>query len=121
MKCPHCIVEINPDFNTHFLGSDSMGDWSVHTMGCPNPKCRKLIVELKLHESIEPGTIVIDQELIERITVNPIVSSRSPVPMEVEEKYATDYTEACLIIGFSPKASAALGKKVLTKRIKRES
>ena len=46
MKCPHCIVEINPNFTEHYLGGDSERFWSVYTMNCPNPKCNKMIIDL---------------------------------------------------------------------------
>ena len=29
MKCPHCLVEVNPHFAESFLGNDVDGSWSV--------------------------------------------------------------------------------------------
>ena len=46
MKCPHCIVEINPNFEQRYLGSDKENYWSVFHMNCPNPKCGKKIIDL---------------------------------------------------------------------------
>ncbi len=36
MKCPYCIVEVNPNFEQKFLGSDKESYWSVYIMNCPN-------------------------------------------------------------------------------------
>jgi hypothetical protein len=45
--------------------------------------------------------------------IRPKGISRSPIPKEVPEKYAEDYTEACLVLADSPKASAALSRRCL--------
>jgi hypothetical protein len=51
--------------------------------------------------------------------VRPKVVNRAPVPSEVPDEFAHDYREACLILQDSPKASAALSRRVL-QRILRE-
>lgn len=48
-----------------------------------------------------------------------IISSRPPVPPEVEVMFASEYNEACFILALSPKASAALSLRCL-KNILRE-
>lgn len=115
MKCPHCNVEINSDFYERYLGSDTQGHWSIFTMICPNPKCQKMIIELASGEpqSAYMQGVVGIININYQITVNPISSSRPPIPIEVEEKFAVDYKEACLILKFSSKASAALGRRCL--------
>lgn len=116
MKCPHCIVEINPDFGFSYIGQDVQGHWALYTMKCPNPKCNKLIIELAVGTSpineVHRGYVGI-QGITSRILVNPLTSSRPPVPKDVEDKFASDYKEACLILTFSPKASAALSRRCL--------
>ena len=115
MKCPHCIIEVNPDFQERYLGSDNEGFWSIFTMYCPNPKCKKLIVDLASGEprKNQSGQANGLQKINSRISVKPLTSSRPPVPTEVDEKFASDYKEACLILTFSPKASAALSRRFL--------
>ncbi len=49
----------------------------------------------------------------ESILVRPKGSSRPPPPEEVPEAYAEDYVDACLVLGDSPKASAALSRRCL--------
>jgi hypothetical protein len=78
-------------------------------------KCPHCIIELALGEPLEAymrGIIGI-QNIKYRITVNPLTSSRPPVPKEVDEKFASDYKEACLVLTFSPKTSAALSRRCL--------
>jgi len=43
----------------------------------------------------------------------PLGSSRPPVLAEVPSHIAEDYNEACLVLPFSPKASAALSRRCL--------
>ena len=117
MKCPHCLVEVNPNFKEIPLGNDKEGDWSVFIMNCPNENCGKLIVDLALgKEKIDEygrtkGGYL--QKITSIQTVRPFASSRPPVPPEVDSIFATDYIESCLILTLSPKASAALSRRCL--------
>lgn len=51
--------------------------------------------------------------LLSSIIIHPLTSSRPPAPPEVDEKFAEDYREACLVAALSPKASAALSRRCL--------
>lgn len=115
MKCPHCIIEVNPNFEESYLGKDDEGHWSVFRMYCPNPNCKKLIIDLASGDAIsnQYGSFIGLNNINFRISVRPLTSSRPPVPTEVDEIFAVDYKEACLILTFSPKASAALSRRCL--------
>jgi hypothetical protein len=116
MKCPHCTVEVNPNFEEIYLGEDTQAHWSLYTMICPNPDCGKMIIKLAAGNSIARIDFLKRaniKDIIYELTVNPLVSSRPPIPKEVDEKFAVDYKEACLILKFSPKASAALSRRCL--------
>lgn len=116
MKCPHCLVEINASFEERYLGQDSEGHWSVYKMNCPNEACRKLIVDIASGDARTGGQysqVLGLKNISNRFTARPFTSSRPPVPPEVDKVFADDYKEACLILTFSPKASAALSRRCL--------
>lgn len=122
MKCPHCLVEFHADEQIFPLGKDVEGDWAIERFECPNPACKKAILNLV------NGTFNQDRniwrwfiaknsqghELVKkRELVRPKGSSRPPVPIEVPKDIADDYTEACIVLPDSTKASAALSRRCL--------
>ena len=62
---------------------------------------------------MQPGSIHRPAGALRLTMVYPRASNRPPVPSEVPEEFAEDYLEACLIVGESPKASAALSRRCL--------
>jgi len=113
MKCPHCRVEFhyNPKFT--YIGHDSDGDWVIEQAKCP--ACKKIILLLVNGADVyNTSTISINYNHVKKhFFVYPKSSSRPPCPLEVPKKFAEDYTEACLVISDSPKASAALSRRCL--------
>jgi len=116
MKCPHCSVEINPSFKEYYLDSDIDGHWSIFKMTCPNQHCKKFIIRLVngTQKKLPNGalTSAIENFKVDRL-VRPITSLRPPAAKEVNAMFSSDYNEACLVLGFSPKASAALSRRCL--------
>ncbi len=127
MKCPHCLVEINESYQELTLGCDSEAYWSIFRMNCPNANCGKMILELSKgepHRHPNQHSQVISEQLAEILssqTVKPFASSRPPVPPEVDNIFATDYTEASVILMLSPKASAALSRRCLQNILREKS
>jgi len=71
-------------------------------MECPNPKCKGsilILVDTKIPDSARQ--------------IYPVGSNRGPVPPEVPQEIASDYSEAALVLPLSPKASAALSRRCL--------
>ena len=69
---------------------------------CANPSCERLIIWLK------NNSVANQEELI-----RPRVPNRQPIPPEVPDSFLADYKEACLVLAYSPKASAALSRRCL--------
>ena len=113
MKCPHCLVSFH----------DAWTEWYYRTKGGNRspiyPDC-KWIFRAKSTLCPACGQLIFqvdrasqrDLSVLESITAYPKGTSR-PVPPEVEGKFESDFREACLVIGDSEKASAALSRRCL--------
>ena len=115
MKCPHCLIEINPNFTETYIGKDSVGYFSTFQMNCPSETCKKLIVNFAQGEprTNQYGQTIGVKNIISTVSINPLTSIRPPAPAVVDKIFSEDYKEACLILTFSAKASAALSRRCL--------
>ena len=106
--CPHCSVTVFLTSEFKGLANDIDGNWLVHYALCPN--CRRLVIELSRAPRYHDGV-----EVSERLVTlaHPKVIQRDPPPPEVPEEFTKDYLEAALIVRDSPKASAALSRRLL--------
>ena len=112
MKCPHCLVAFHVNWAEASLGNDKYdGFWVFHTV-CPS--CNRKVINLAIKEGMLGN-------LRELRTIYPKGISRSPISPEVPEKYSADYKEACLVLADSPKASAALSRRVLQHLLREEA
>ncbi|MFX0066817.1 MAG: DUF4145 domain-containing protein, partial [Candidatus Hermodarchaeota archaeon] len=130
MKCPHCLVEFHDDPKLTHL------DKFTYIIGVSCPSCYKKSVYLVLANStigdkkavdlvgldsskVQSGLVRYPSEDDEGDKINfiarvyPKGSFRPPCPKEVPPNIAEDYTEACLVLPDSPKASAALSRRCL--------
>jgi hypothetical protein len=127
MLCPHCQKDIHFGSSGSFFfyerGQPSKDHWIWDTTGprtvfsggyCPS--CRgKIVVELywdSMHESGGPVPPEFSQGKFVSI-VYPRRHSLRPLPLEVPPDYRMNYDEACLVLADSPKASAALSRRLL--------
>lgn len=111
MKCPHCIVEFHDNPGTIELGEDVNKRWRIISRNCPN--CKKNIYHLQNYEYKSVGGHTMRPDIISEILVRPKIANRPPVAIEVPKEFAIDYSEACLVLADSPKASAALSRRCL--------
>ena len=111
MKCPHCQVEFHDKAQTQNFGQDIDGIWYVDVQTCP--ACHRFVMQLYSKKIVvTQGTRSIGAEWI-RYLIRPKTASR-PVPSpNVPAEFAKDYIEASLVLGDSPQASAALGRRCL--------
>ena len=101
MKCPHCLVFFHDVWRSWYVNPstsnrDCRAVFGVASTLCP--ECEQLIFRLERHQT--------------KTIVYPKGTAR-PVPPEVEAEFANDFKEACLVIGDSEKASAALSRRCL--------
>lgn len=115
MKCPHCQIEINESFKEEYLGEyENKNKYSIYSMKCPNKDCSKLILKLaNVERTSVGGTLPYTKNVLSENIIYPLSSARTPAAPEVEPQFAEDYNEACLVLPFSPKASAALSRRCL--------
>lgn len=102
MKCPHCLENYHSKTSSQILNSDEEGTWYALYENCP--ACKRLIVYL--YRQSQFGNV--------SFLVRPKNVARSPLPKEVEDtQVVEDYNESSLVLGDSPKASAALSRRCL--------
>ena len=111
-KCPHCSTAINIEWEetSTFLDLESDERGADILVGqCP--ECGELIVILRrgsVSKSEFPHLVSIESEQV----VYPAFTIR-PVELEFSEPYRNDFAEACAVLNISPKASAALSRRIL--------
>jgi hypothetical protein len=110
MKCPHCVTDFHDQEHQTYIAQDSDGHWGFGVCRCS--ACKRLIVRLFSADDYYPALSRLSGER-QSYLVRPKVAGRPPVPPEVPKDYAEDYSEACLVLGDSPKASSALSRRCL--------
>ncbi len=110
MKCPHCLIEFHDNESEIRLPEDIDGQWDILSKNCPN--CKKNIFYLRNYKwkPVHGGHV---KEINSQLLIRPKIANRPPVPVEVPKDFSSDYTEACLVLADSPKASAALSRRSL--------
>jgi hypothetical protein len=112
MKCLHCLVEFHDDKKEIDIDNDADNGWAIFRFDCPACKRMNLfLVNGQRAYSQNTGWVIV--KVISAIPIRPIGSSRPPCPPEVPSQIASDYSEACLVLPVSPKASAALSRRCL--------
>lgn len=112
MKCPHCLESFHDSFELKPIAQDDKnGEWFAMNDTCA--ACGRIIILLR-HRHFEVGPMSGQGALLsDDMLVYPKAPSRAPAPKAVPRQYSEDYSEACLVLGDSPKASAALSRRCL--------
>ena len=107
MICNHCLTAYHPAEDVYAIGKDMDGGWAVRKLLCP--ECQRFnLYLLKCHLQ---GSYV--AQVLESVAIRPKGATRPPPPSDVPTEFAEDYTEACLVLPDSAKASAALSRRCL--------
>lgn len=112
MTCPHCHVAFKGEWQEF-----AEGTWEVWSTACA--ACDRLVVMLRHYVLREPignesrqfsgGPPKLESERM----VWPRAVARTPIPLQVPESIAKDYSAACRVLPESPEASAALSRRCL--------
>lgn len=112
-KCPHCMAVVSERTRRWGYEEDEECTWAIASVICPS--CQKIVFYLvggtpskNSQQQVTGFTLV----SVERMFY-PKGSGRPPCPQQVPSELAEDYSEACLVLPDSPKASAALSRRCL--------
>lgn len=118
INCPKCGIKFSaPITGQVFCQGGPQGTWAVEWRFCP--ECKTIVVHLAGpgRSIMQPCPGVHGQSIDDtapRKLVFPRDTGRPPCPPEVtDQDVVEDYTEACLVLADSPKASAALSRRCL--------
>jgi len=111
MKCPHCQTEYHPNTETFDVGCDVHYCWILEKQICP--ACSQLVLQLVCLKKYMADFGPFSGEELRRSVAWPRSASRPNPPKEVPAEFCEDYIEASLILGDSPKASAAISRRCL--------
>lgn len=105
MKCPHCTTSFHEAWRENGLGQQpsDLHYWFEGHLICP--ECKQIVVRLRRADQLN--------QTVRTFVAHPRSSGRPRVSADVPAQYREDYTEAALILLDSPKASAALSRRVL--------
>lgn len=108
-RCPFCPVTFTWVAKAQLiLGQDSEGR-HLYVESCQCTGCEQFSLQLIARRiTVTEGVVHADTRLIW-----PRATNRPPCPAEVPASICDDYREACLVLGDSPKASAALSRRCL--------
>lgn len=104
MKCPHCLDSFHDEWEENHRLTRGTADGFWNEKHCECPTCGKTIIHVR-NNNFNSG---------DWYQVIPKGIARMPLPSEVDDTQTiNDYNEACLVLGDSPKASAALSRRCL--------
>ena len=119
MICPHCNVGVR--FDPEHMGpvhdEGSQGKqigYQVVEGFCP--ECREFVVLLRRgtywqHDLNDADSRELTEPNDE--VIFPFPRNHRPLPPEIPDPYRSDYAEACAVLALSPKASAAISRRLL--------
>lgn len=112
MICPHCLTAFYDDKEAIALSADRTSRWKLWRRACP--ECERFIFSLyEEYDKFNRGGGRYGYHKNREFLVYPKVPSRTPLSKDIPDEYSKDYSEACLTLADSPKASAALSRRCL--------
>jgi hypothetical protein len=118
MLCPHCSAKVNFDWDS--VSIDTPENNLIHKLSfahCPN--CEKLVVNLFEQKYIGLRQIDWILESENEIMIYPSKSKFQNIK-DIPKQYLEDYEESLMVLSLSPKASAALNRRLLQNILREE-
>lgn len=116
--CPFCERPTTVSSADHasktlaFLVRGSRHQLEALYVVCPNPACKKYTLEVTLYQPKDDQGMFFGWDAVKNWRLVP-ESYAHVFPDYVPQGVRNDYTEACAILGLSPKASATLSRRCL--------
>jgi hypothetical protein len=131
MICPYCGVGVKFDLHTFDLqvATTALQAIEAHQLATAKcPECSGYVVvfqqghgEYRDYSDYEGYTLTVFE--FAKFTKESVVyphSQTKPLPLEVPESYKVEFPEACGVLPISPKASAALSRRLLQRVLREE-
>ena len=123
MKCPYCtkIIHFEPwreEAGEYKTPKSKSTGFAVSYGFCPS--CKNIIVLLRNGIYCEDNNIEYLKTIHDETIVYPKHASAREIASEVPEQYRKDFKEAEIILPLSPKASAAIGRRLLQNILREE-
>lgn len=121
-QCPHCRCGVFLAWETVPLRFEHTIQWQIRHSPCPS--CNRWIIIQETYEVPEHKAAIASggRAPIKKKKVWMLVYPRSisrPVPKEIPDEFAKDFTQAARTLKDSPNASAALGRRCLQNVIRK--
>jgi len=117
-KCPHCLTIVQFLRTTLTAGGHPgrvdkhpLVGYVIESFRISTAKDTVALFLMECPNCYRPVVSIVDKAGPR--LVYPVRSGRPPPPSQVPKEIAQDYDEACLVLPFSPKASAALSRRCL--------
>lgn len=125
MRCPHCGLGINFEEHDEYSAIYPHDEPDKHGLGyelihghCP--ACEKLIVILKEGKYTRGANGTSLTAISKEEVIYPKIVLPKTLEPEIPEKYRNDYLEAYAVLPISPKASAAISRRLLQHLLREE-
>lgn len=122
MKCPYCQTSIyfSPEEEVPIVWRNQTSENEGYGLSFSHcPECENLIVFYQVGTFNFSVTGSMLSDIYEEEVIFPKFHTRNVEP-EVPQKYKVDYLEACGVLSISPKASAALSRRILQNILRTE-
>lgn len=115
MQCPHCDIAFSEKeaWERFAVESTSVRDWVWSCYFTECPECEELVIHIERTHQGRSIPWALDEPGYRRRIVYPLSAPPRSVATGVPEHLKADYQEAYQVLPVSPKASAALSRRVL--------